>query len=575
MAREIINLSEVCPATARDDIVIQCSTGTHWAAPKGTPVEAFLHVALPGEQKDPITAALVNGRLCELNCPLYQDARIQPVRMSSGDGRRIYRRSLIFLLVVAVHEIYPDGTLEVDYSVTYGGYFCQINNHPPLSKIALAELEKHMQEIVAADEPIQRREVPLEEAIAYFKSIGAEDKVSLLNYRRKDYLTLYTLRGWSDYLHGYMVPSSGYLRWFALEEANGGFVLRFPRHTDPTVIEPQRDYPKLVSVFHQYGEWLDLMHISHVGDLNHAIVAGRWPELILISEALHEQRIAEIAAEIRRRRGRVKLILIAGPSSSGKTTFSRRLSVQLMANGIRPVPISLDNYFVDREKTPLDEDGEYDYESLHAIDRQLFNEQLLALFNGEEVQLPVYNFQIGRREMGEKISLTSDQVMIIEGIHGLNPALVPHIPTEYIYRIYASALTQLNLDRHSRIPTTDVRLIRRIIRDATTRGHDARTTIEMWPRVRRGENRNIFPYQEHADIMFNSALVYELAALKPLAEPLLRQVDPESAEYVEAKRLLAFLEWFRPGRTDMIPNDSILREFIGGSILDDEHFRLS
>jgi len=574
MTRKIEALSEIKLGQARNDVVVHCPTGSYWTGPKGTPVEAFLRAAMTDNDEDPAMAALVNGRLCELNHRLEQDAEIRPVRMSSSDGRRIYRRSLTFLLIVAARELFPDAILEVDYSVTYGGYYCQFTNRPPLSRKELSRLETHMRELVIEDHPITKREVPLDEAIAYFSRTGADDKVSLLSFRSKEYLTLYTLRGISDYLHGYMVPATGYLRWFALEDANGGMLLRFPRHNQPTKILQRKEYPKLVLVFHQYGEWLELMHVSHIGDLNQAILDGHLSELILVSEALHEQRIAEIAAEVRSRRDQVKLILIAGPSSSGKTTFSRRLSIQLLANGIRPVPISLDNYFVDREKTPLDENGEYDYESLYAIDLDLFNQQLVALTAGESVRLPRFNFVTGRREAGEVVQLHADQLIIVEGIHGLNPDLVPQVPPAAIYRIYASALTQLNLDRHSRIPTTDVRLVRRIVRDAATRGHNAQTTIAMWPRVRREEDRNIFPYQEHADIMFNSALVYELAALKPLAEPLLRQVDPDSAEYVEAKRLLAFLDWFHPAPMDVIPNDSILREFLGGSILDDEHFKL-
>lgn len=574
MVRQTGALPGIRPGHARDDVVVHCPKGTYWSGPKGTPVEAFLRAAIPDQNEDPVMAALVNGRLCELNYPIKQDTEVQPVRMSSSDGRRVYRRSLTFLLIVAAHELFPDAILEVDYSVTYGGYYCQFSNRPPLSQKELNQLETRMRDLVIQNHPITKREVPLDEAIAYFSQTGADDKVSLLSSRHKGYLTLYTLRGISDYLHGYMVPATSYLRWFSIESADGGMLLRFPRHTQPTKILQRKEYPKLVSVFHQYGEWLELMHVSHIGDLNQAILDGHLPELILVSEALHEQRIAEIAAEVRSRRERVKLILIAGPSSSGKTTFSRRLSVQLLANGIRPVPISLDDYFVDREKTPLDKNGEYDYESLYAIDLDLFNKQLIALAAGEKVRLPRFNFVTGRREEGEVVQLQTDQLIIVEGIHGLNPALVPQVPPHTIYRIYASALTQLNLDRHSRIPTTDVRLVRRIARDAMTRGHNAQTTIAMWPRVRRGEDRNIFPYQEHADIMFNSALVYELAVLKPLADPLLRQVDPDSVEYVEAKRLLAFLDWFHPASIDVIPNDSILREFIGGSILDDEHFKL-
>ncbi|MBU0704666.1 MAG: nucleoside kinase, partial [Chloroflexi bacterium] len=348
-----------------------------------------------------------------------------------------------------------------------------------------------------------------------------------------------------------------------------GFVLQYPRRHWPTELRPVRDYPQLTAIFHEYGEWLHLLGVESVSGLNEAIANGRIREIILVSEALHEQRIAQIADLIARWRSEVRLVLVAGPSAAGKTTFSKRLSVQLLAHGIRPFPLELDNYFVDREKTPRDEHGEYDFEVLEALDVPLFNQHLLALVRGEEVQTPRFNFQTGHREKGEIVQLGPDHIIIVEGIHGLNPQLVPSLPEESIFRIYLSALTQLNTDRHNRVPTTDTRLVRRIVRDATYRGYTAEETLKRWESVRRGEKRHIFPYQEHADVMFNSALVYELAVLKPLAEPLLLQIEPFSPRRVEAKRLLTFLQWFEPCGPDLIPDNSILREYIGGSILRD------
>jgi uridine kinase len=422
---------------------------------------------------------------------------------------------------------------------------------------------------VDANLPIGKKRVPLEEALSYFETQGQTDKIKLLKTRKKDYLTLYTLKDAKDYYHGYMVPSTGYLQKFALRPYGPGFVLQYPRRELPTVIQEPVQYPKLVAVYNEYGEWMDVMGIPDVGTLNEANETGRMREVILVSEALHEQRIARIASDIAEQHPQVRLVLIAGPSSSGKTTFSKRLSIQLLAHGIRPSTLGLDDFLVNREETPRDESGDYDYESLYALDLSLFNEVLLRLMAGEEVALPRYNFLTGLRETGDAIRISQDHVIIVEGIHGMNPELVRDIPPGLIYRVYVSALTQLNIDQHNRVPTTDTRLLRRIVRDATYRGYSAADTIKRWESVRRGEKRWIFPYQEHADVMFNSALVYELGVLKPLAEPLLLQVKPRTPEHIEAKRLLSFLEWFISIEPNLIPDNSILREFIGGSILRD------
>jgi uridine kinase len=362
-----------------------------------------------------------------------------------------------------------------------------------------------------------------------------------------------------------MVPSSGYLKWFGLKNVDGGFIMQYPRRHAPTQLAPFGDYPKLIRTFRQYGDWLETLHIDSVGALNDAIESGRADEIVLVSEALHEQGITDTAQQIAEKNARI--ILIAGPSSSGKTTSSRRLAVQLLARGISPYPLELDNYFVDREKTPRDENGEHDFEAMEALNLERLAHDIEKLVSGEEVQLPRYNFKTGRSEEGDVIRLRDGQPLILEGIHGLNPRLIPDRWSGSAFRLYVSALTQLNLDRHNRVSTTDTRLIRRIVRDARERGYSAHATISRWESVRRGEKRHIFPYQENADVMFNSALVYELSALKPLVEPLLRQVPHNTPEYIEARRLLAFLDWFLPLDASLIPLNSIVREFLGGSSL--------
>jgi uridine kinase len=471
---------------------------------------------------------------------------------------------------MAFADRFPDAKLTIDHSISFGGYYCQVAGREPLSLQELQALRLHMQDLIAADLPFEKTEVPLSEAIEYFRRIGYEDKVRLLRYRRKDYLTLYRLRERMDYHHGYMVPSSGYLKWFDLLMTNGGFTLRFPRRHAPSAVEEVKLYPKLLAAFRQYGDWLERLGIDNVGALDAAIESGRAHELVLVSEALHELNVSDIAQQIAARHSRI--VLIAGPSSSGKTTFSRRLMIQLLAMGVSPFPLELDNYFVDRDKTPASDDGTPDFESIDAVDLDLLAQDLPRLIRGEVVRLPRYNFKTGLREVGEEIQLQHEQPIILEGIHGLNPRLVPAQLIGEAFRIYVSALTQLNLDRHNRVSTTDTRLLRRIVRDARERGYTAKDTITRWEAVRKGEKTYIFPYQENADVMFNSAAVYELAALKPLAEPLLRQVPYGLPEYIEAKRLLAFLEWFLPIDVQLVPENSIVREFLGGSIL--KEFRI-
>ena len=555
-------------AAPRQTVEVHLPDGQVISGPRGAAVSEFLKI-LPGYEDRPIVGAVINGQLRELTYPIRLESRVRPVTMGEADGMRFYRRSLTFLLESAFTELFPEAYLTVDHSVSSGGYYCQVNNRGPLSAEDLARIEARMREMVAEDIPFTRTEVPLAEAIAYFEARGYTDKVRLLRHRKKEHLVLYTLGEHRDYHHGYMVPSTGYLKWFGLVPTDDGFTLRFPRRHRPVELLPMPGYPTLLSTFHQYGAWLQRLGISSVGALDDAIEQNRYREIVLISEALHEQRIAEIARMIAERAEDVRVILIAGPSSSGKTTFSKRLSVQLLAQGISPYPIEMDNYFVDREHTPRDENGDYDFETIEALDIRQLGEDLRRLTAWERVQLPKYDFHTGRRLPGKVVQLHPGQIIILEGIHGLNPALLPDLPGGSAFRIYVSALTQLNLDRHNRVSTTDTRLIRRIVRDARTRGYSAQETIARWESVRRGEKRYIFPYQENADVMFNSALVYELSALKPLAEPILRQVPFGTDEHIEAKRLLSFLEWFLPMESDFIPNNSILREFIGGSGLED------
>jgi uridine kinase len=541
--------------------------GRTYEAPVGTPLEHYFRAAI-GESQVPFIAALVNGELRELSYKIWTDASVEPLFLSNSDGIRIYRRSLSFLLITVIRELFPEAYIFVDHSLPFGGFFCEVGGRKPFDEEELAEIEERMHDIVEKDFCIRRERVPLDEAVKMFRERGETDKAKLLARRDREDIKLYNLRDSRDYFHGYMVPSTGYLPYFTLQKWPPGFVLQYPRRTDPSKLVATRDYPQLTAIFREYGKRLRLLGVGSVSGLNEAVATGRIRETVLVSEALHEQRIAQIAHQISQQE-EVRLVLIAGPSASGKTTFSKRLSIQLLAEGIQPFPLALDDYFVDREKTPRDEKGNYNFEALEALDIELFNQHLQALMREEEVQLPHFNFKTGKREKGERVKLGPDHIIVVEGIHGLNPRLVARVSDQRIYRIYVSALTQLNIDRHNRVPTTDTRLIRRIVRDATYRGYTAEDTLEQWEMVRRGEKEFIFPYQEHADIMFNSALVFELAVLKELAEPLLLQVKPSSPRRVEVKRLLALLQWFEPCNPGLVPDNSILREFIGGSILRD------
>jgi len=552
----------------REDIELCLPDGRIISGRKGSTIgELFL--LLRDWEGAPIVGAVVNGNLRELSYKVDQDCKISPINMTTSDGSKIYRRSLTFLLQTAYHEIFPHAFLAIDHSVPSGGYYCKVADREPLNKAEITALENHMRKLVSEDLPIIKEKVPLEDAISYFSKKRYSDKLRLLKYRRKPYLVLYRLNNHRDYHHGYMVPSTGYLTLFKLIKSGEGFILQYPRRKTPKKLLPMPRYSKLLDIFKQYGSWLESLDIDSVAGLNESISNHSIREVILVSEALHEQKISQIASLIHSRIDDLRIILIAGPSSSGKTTFSKRLAIQLLTYGISPFALEMDNYFVDREKTPLDENGKYNFEAFEAIDTLLMEDHLKRLLTGKEVTIPRFNFKTGKREIGDTVRVGKNQIILIEGIHGLNPRLISDIDQLNKFRIYASCLTQLNLDHCNRISTTDTRLLRRIIRDARTRGYSGQKTIQMWESVRRGEREYIFPHQENADEIFNSALVYELAVLKTFAEPLLRQIPHGTAEFLEAKRLLAFLEWLLPVDEDLIPDNSILREFIGGSILTD------
>jgi uridine kinase len=558
------DLPQIIVGHPRERVQARLPDGRIYEAPPGTSLKDLLRTVDGETPHAPSLAAIVNGKLRELTYPLTADADVVPVAHTDTDGARIYRRALSFLLVTAAAELFPEIEVFISHSAYTGGYYCEVRGHPQggFSQAELDQIEVRMREIVAADEPFLKSQVPVSEAIDIFSAEGEEDKARLMSHRNKGSLVLYSLRNHRDYFQGYMVPSTGYLQTFALYAFPPGFILQFPHQDAPTELPPVKPYPKIFAVFEESGRWLDRLGIRGVGALNDMIVAGRLSEVALVAEALHWSRLSHIAAEINTRRDGVKVVLIAGPSSSGKTTFSKRLAVQLLAHGLRPFPIGLDDYFVDRAKTPRDANGDYDYETLRAVDVELFNRNLLDLMNGCAVFMPRYNFLTGQRDPGPTVRLGPDSIIIVEGIHGLNPALVPDLPPDCLYRVYVSALTQLNLDRHNRVSTTDSRLFRRIVRDAATRGYSATDTLKRWEAVKRGEKQNIFPFQENSDAIFNSALVYELAVLRPLAEPLLLQVRPDTPEYREANRLLSFLQWFRPVSTDYVSDYSILSEFI-------------
>ncbi len=515
-----------------------------------------------------VVSAKVNNRSEGLNFRVYNNKDVEFLDVRDPSGMRTYVRSLCFILYKAVSELFPDGKLLMEHPVSKG-YFCDLRIGRPLEEDDVTAIRKRMQEIINADMPFQRVECHTEEAIRIFSERGMDDKVRLLKTSGSIYTYYYILDGTVDYYYGNLLPSTGFIKLFDIVKYYHGLLLRIPNKNNPDVLEEVVKQEKMLDVFKEYLRWSYIIGLGNVGDVNLACEKGHATDLIKVSEALQEKKIAQIADDIFRRSEngeRVKLVLISGPSSSGKTTFSKRLSIQLMTNGLRPYPISLDNYFVDREETPRDADGNYDYESLYALDLQLFNEQLHALLKGEEVELPRYNFTTGKKEYkGNRLRIDEHTILILEGIHALNPELTPQVPKENKYKIYVSALTTISLDDHNWIPTTDNRLLRRIIRDYNYRGASARDTISRWPSVRAGEDKWIFPYQENADVMFNSALLFEFAVLRYHAEPILNSVPRNCPEYSEAYRLLKFIKYFTPVPDKELPPTSLLREFLGGS----------
>ena len=510
-----------------------------------------------------IVAASVNNALTDLQSRLETDAEVDFFDLSSVRGVKVYERSLTFVLLVAAERLFPGKDIVVEHSFGSGVYFeWQLDR--VLTELDIQLLEQEMERVIQENLPFVRRNLPLAEAIRQMEVVGNFRKVRLLQQLERDNVNLYECDGMMNYFYGPMVPSAGYLKKFELRFYPPGFILRFPDASNPAVIPAFVDRPKLAQILQEAERWGEILGCPTVAELNEAVMNGGFPEILRIAEALHEKKVAEIADRVADQRHEVKIVLIAGPSSSGKTTFAQRLGIQLRVHGIHPVPISLDDYFLDREKTPRDADGNYDFESIHALDLPLFNEHLVQLLAGRPVEPPRYNFKSGRREYpGKALQVGDRHVLVVEGIHGLNPELTAAVSRQHKLLIYISALTQLAIDSHNRISTTDSRLLRRIVRDYQFRGHDALQTLRMWPSVRRGEEVNIFPFQEQADVMFNSALIYELAVLRPYAEPPLSRISPKEPEYLEARKLIGFLRHFRSAPESMVPLNSILREFIG------------
>ena len=509
-------------------------------------------------------SARVNNKVEGMHYRVYNSKDVEFLDMTSSSGSRAYTRTLFFVLCKAVQDIYPATDVVIDIPVS-NGFYVDIRLGRPVVDEDVNIIRRRMQEIIDARMPIRRFTVPTEEAVALFQEKGDVEKVKLLKTSGSIYTTYYKIGDYVDYYYGTLLTNTSQLYLFGLEKYYDGMLLRIPSLKNPDVLGEMTRQDKMFEIFKEHHRWQSILGIRTVGDFNQAIDANHATDIINISEALQEKKIAKIAEEIASRKG-VKLVLLAGPSSSGKTTSCKRLSIQLAVNGLKPLQISLDDYFVDREKTPKDASGEYDYESIYALDLDLINEQFNALFRGEEVELPKYDFQSGKsKKSGNKLKMNDNNVLVVEGIHALNPELTAHIPQEQIFRVYASALTTILLDNHNYIPTTDNRLLRRIIRDYKYRGVSAQETIHRWPSVRAGENKWIFPFQENADAMLNTAMLYELAVIKTQAEPLLQQVPENCEEYAEAYRLLKFLKYFKGIPYNNLPPTSLLREFLGGS----------
>ena len=536
--------------------------------PKGTTLLDIAEEFQPKFRHD-IVLAMVNNKLCELTKPAEDGSEIHFIATDTICGNETYRRSVVMLMLKAFYDVYGHNieNINVMYSLSKG-YYCEVTGGILVTRDVLYQVKSRMAEIVKSNMPFEKKVITTDEAIQFFHNHRMYDKEKLFKFRRSSRVNIYSLNKFRDYFYGYMVPSTKYLKYFELYPYGDGFVIQMPVRQHPERVPKFRPQEKIYSVLKESTKWGELMGIDTVGALNEQISKGKIGDMILVQEALQEQKIVEIVKSIQARKG-VKFIMIAGPSSSGKSTFARRLCIQLRASGLHPHWIGVDNYFVNREDNPRDENGEYDFESLQAIDTELFNEDMRKLLAGETVEIPYFNFKTGKRQYkGDMLQLNKDDILVIEGIHCLNDKLSYTLPKESKYKIYISALTQLNVDEHNRISTTDCRLIRRIVRDARTRGATAEETLARWASVRKGEEKNIFPYQEQADVMFNSALIYELSVLKQYVEPLLFGIPLNSPHHAEAKRMLKFMDYILGVSCDKVPANSLLREFIGGGCFD-------
>ncbi len=532
----------------------------------GTPLlEVMKMLSLHNDH--PFLAAYVNNKIKELDYRIYCPLSVRFIDITHYEGMRVYQRTLFFTLSKAVYDLYPERKFRIKHSVSKG-FYCEIEGMDDIPQSEIDAIKSRMNELVAQDIPIVRQRVLAQEAEEMYRRLGFEDKIALLHTRPRLYATIYSLANMVGYFYGALAVSTGYIHLFDVRKYYNGLYLAIPKRTDPDQLEPMIHQDKMFDIFKEYKAWVDVMGVSTIGSLNAKVLEGKASELIKVAEAFHEKKLGNIADSIldaNVSRG-ARLVLISGPSSSGKTTFAKRLGIQLRILGLNPVLISLDDYFVEREKTPKDENGDYDYEALEALDVPAFNEHLNTLMNGGSVDVPRYDFITGKRQWHEKpLSLDERSVLVVEGIHGLNPELTKQVDDRYKFKIYISAFTSVSMDDLSRISTTDNRLLRRIVRDYRTRGNDATATLQRWESVRRGEDRHIFPYQENADVMFNSSLFYEISVLRGFVEPMLREVPDTIPEYGEARRLLRFIDNFSPIKPDEIPPTSLLREFIGGS----------